>query len=623
MNRYWEKLLERRIARRRAIGVTSATALGAAFLAACGGDDAAPSPTAGAIGATSSTGGPTSGAGDLVTPIEDTSATARRGGSLKWYTNGTDPVNLDFHIGQGGTKNLVLAMVNSSLLNYEAGIASPPLYERMVPDIAESWEWSGDLLQLTLKIRNDVKWHNKAPVNGRTLDAEDILFSWERWKQIGTQRSLLVNEISPNAPVLSMEAPDTNTIVFKLKDPTNYLLASLSALASGHFFIVPREAGDEYDAQREVIGSGPFILDRYDPGIAMHYVRHPEYHDAHRPYLDAVEIPFLTEYAQMLAQFKAGAIHTSSAGSVFPPGGNITREDVLLVKREQPELLVYVMDQFGFHTTNTCAFGWQPGGESPFRDKRVRQALSLSYDRDLFIETFENVSRLEAAGIPLQTAWSTALGPAPGWKLDPRDSTFGPNARYYMHDIEEAKQLLTAAGYPDGLDVISHTTPTLPGSPSFQETVEVRNQMAVEAGFRVETRIIDTPTVPDNFLDGSYEGWHYRSGRQGAEDAVSWLEFRYSTTGGTGFLGFDVNGRGDGSGDPEVDAMIRRARGQLNSDERRETIFELERYLAEQMYTVNHPGLASNVQMAWPALKNFLAFNGDRRGFVFDWWLDE
>jgi peptide/nickel transport system substrate-binding protein len=577
------------------------------LVAACGGDDEG-SETSNSF---------------ITRETADTSSAAKRGGTMKWF-GGSDPANWDFHVGHP-TKNLVYALTVGALVNHKAGVNAPPSYEDVAPDIAESWEWSGDKLQVTLKLRSDVKWHDKAPVSGRSFDAEDVLFSWDRFTRIGQQRSLLANAVNPNAPIVSITSPDPRTVVIKLKEPTNYLLPALSPLASGNFVLVPKETDSTYDIQRDVINTGPFILDKYEVGVRFELRRNPEYYDKQKPFLDRLEIAFLPEYAQQLAQFKAGNIYSASGGPVFPPSSNVRPEDVLPVKRESPNLNVFTAAQFGFHTQNTCAFGWLPAGQSPFRDERVRQALSMSYDRDLFIETFNNVSKFEAEGVPMDATWYTTLGPAPGWRLDPKSKDFGPNAKYYEYNLDEAKKLLAAAGYPNGLDVRSHyvSSPSLGGDPDFQKSAQVRDGMAAEAGFRTSVNILDPNTIPQTYNSGEYEGWYYRSGRQGAEDAVSWLEYRYRTNAGPGFLGFDVKGIGDKSGDPEVDSLISKARGELDANKRRAIVHDIERYLAKAMYTVNIPGIASNIQMAWPALQNFLVFHGDRRSTPFAWWLDE
>jgi ABC-type transport system substrate-binding protein len=83
----------------------------------------------------------------------------------------------------------------------------------MGPDFAESWEISPDGLQITMKLRANAKWHNKAPVNGRAADSSDVLFSWNRYTTNAPLRGLVSNSANPQAPVLSMAATDARTVV--------------------------------------------------------------------------------------------------------------------------------------------------------------------------------------------------------------------------------------------------------------------------------------------------------------------------------------------------------------------------------------------------------------------------
>ncbi len=73
-----------------------------------------------------------------------------------------------------------------------------------------------------MKLRQGVKWHNRAPVNGRTFDVDDVLFSFKHYQDIGPLASLVFNSNAPDAPVLSATSPDASTVVLKLKDPIVY-----------------------------------------------------------------------------------------------------------------------------------------------------------------------------------------------------------------------------------------------------------------------------------------------------------------------------------------------------------------------------------------------------------------
>src|SRR6266567_6494583 len=248
MESYWTTISTQRIDRRRALSVTGGAGLGAALLAACGSGGKKSS------GSNNSSG--------LVTQPADSFKQAKRGGTLRDQT-ATDSPTLDI-IGPiaGGTANNA-TRVYSALVRAKPGYLKP--YEGdLVPDIAESWEWSQDGLQITLKLRQGVKFHNKPPVNGRPLDVEDVLFSWNRFATKAPLRDFVSNAANPQAPVLSLTAPDPRTVVMKLKEPLVYTLELFAPFSGGgNVAIVPKETDTTFDSRGDMIGTGPIIMSKY------------------------------------------------------------------------------------------------------------------------------------------------------------------------------------------------------------------------------------------------------------------------------------------------------------------------------------------------------------------------
>ena len=97
------------------------------------------------------------------------------------------------------------------LLQYKPGVLEQTAYEPM-PDIAESFEFAPDGLSMTLKLRQNMKWHNLPPVNGRVIDVEDITRSWDRFAQLASYRADIANAVNPNAPVLGITSTDARTL---------------------------------------------------------------------------------------------------------------------------------------------------------------------------------------------------------------------------------------------------------------------------------------------------------------------------------------------------------------------------------------------------------------------------
>ncbi|MGE0057329.1 MAG: ABC transporter substrate-binding protein [Dehalococcoidia bacterium] len=433
---YWESTLARRVGRRRALAATGGLGLGAAFLAACG-------------GGTSGEGGDSGSS--LVAEPADTTKQAKRGGIMKDRAF-ADPSSLDILT----PNNPITPWTNdvyNSLVQFEPGYLMPT-ENAIMNDLAESWETSADGLTITMKIRQGVRFHNKPPVNNRTLDMDDILFSWQRFSTRAGGRVNLVNSINPDAPVLSLAATDARTVVLKLKEPLVYALNLFVPAGASGVYIVPKEADSALDLRRDQLGTGPWYLDEYTPSVGVRLKRHADFWDKDYALVDQIEMPILSEYTAALSQFKAGNTYGSVSTNTA-----IRQEDVLFVKKEDPRVSLYQGD-FATQAGFVQNFGWHPEGKSPFMDERVRQAVSMAIDRDLFIDTVSNVAPFRAEGLPVETRWNSHLNATTeGWWLDPKGKDFGPNAKYFKLDIAEAKKLMAAAGFPNGFE----TKSTIPG----------------------------------------------------------------------------------------------------------------------------------------------------------------
>jgi ABC-type transport system substrate-binding protein len=102
----------------------------------------------------------------------------------------------------------------------------------------------------------------------------------------------------------------------------------------------------------------------------------------------------------------------------------------------------------------------------------------------------------------------------------------------------------------------------------------------------------------------------------------------YWPQGGTAFRGFSANAANDKAGDPELNAMLEKARLEFDDDALKEQLNEIQRYLAKTMWGLIGPGGATGFNMAWPAVKNHRVYQRTRQGNASEWdpyqlWLDE
>ena len=595
-NSYWSRVLEQRLSRRRALAATGAAAASAAFLAACGGSDS------------DSGGGGSGDTSGLLTTPTDTTNVARRGGTFRRNFSSDFP-SLDPSANTSGSAGLYETVLGR-LVGFTPGKMEPGQEDQIAPDAAESWEFSPDRTQITFKLRPNVKFHNIAPVNGRVLDAEDIVFSWDRFATVGGQRTALATAANPNAPIMSVTAPDNQTVVVKLKDPVVYALGMFGARENVN--IVPKEGKDSalLDLRNKMISIGPYYLSDYQRSIGFTFKRHEEFYDKSIAWADTIEYPIVSEYAAQAAQFRAGNLFVAGAGLGFA----IRQEEVVQVKREIPQIGLFVSDASAIG--NRTIYGWKTPA---LHDERVRQAFSLSTDRDLWLDVWNNVAQFEAEGLPIERRWYSPF-PAisesyDGWRLEPRDEkSFGPNAKYYKHDVAEAKKLLAAAGFPNGIDLVSTYLSGTQYGVDFQRQVEVRQGFNAEAGIRFTNNLVDYQT---EFLpkyrdsSGNFEGISYRSGPPPASgDPVAQMHYWYHSKAGNSFMGFDVGGKGDFSGDPQVDQAIEKAQQEPDTERRRTLITDLVKYLGQKQYSLQGIAGSTSFDMAWPAVANYKYFRG-------------
>jgi len=613
---YWSRFLKQRVGRRRSLAAAGSLAGGSLLLAACGGGE--------------SGGEEKQGGSSLLATPADTSKQAKRGGTVKDSVN-REPGHFDGQAQGQVQLNFFNSIVYESLVRNKPGHLQPSDFAEVEPQLAESWEFSGDGTQLTFKVRQGVKWQNRPPVSGRAFDAQDVVQSWNRYVGlVSNNRASNANSLNPSAPIVSVTAPDSRTVVVKLKEPTSYILQRYTSMVTGELgSIYPREADGGFDPKKDQIGTGAYMLDKFEPSVELEYVRNPDYWDKNAAYPDAIHVPVVPEYATGLSQFKSGSIYSYG----------VLAQDQLVTKRDVPRINLYAVTPRLTNPLFQMRFGWQPidGKKSPFLDIRIRQALSMSLERDSYIDAAYNVSKFEAEGIPVKTYYDTSMSHN-SWTLDPRDKkTFGDNARYYEYNPNEAKKLFEAAksAYGGDLPPVPAFSVDIFGA-AYAQNTEVMNNFARALGFNYVGQTINynRDYLPHYVTKrGQFSGVLYGIGATTSADVTDFYVWKYysksgETSGALGNGGPDGS-LGDGSGDPQVDSLIENARHELDAKKRQQIIADLQRHLAKEQYAVSPPGVADSFSMAWPILANFRVWQNDSRTVSFTipglmtYWLDE
>jgi peptide/nickel transport system substrate-binding protein len=291
-----------------------------------------------------------------------------------------------------------------------------------VPDVAESWSISKDGLTYTFKIRKGIKFHD-----GAELTARDVKASYD--KIIFPPAGMKSTRKASYQSVEAVEAPDPNTVRFRLKWPESSLLLNL---ASPWNWIYRADvlAKDIHWYEKNVSGTGPFKFVEHVMGSHWVGKKNPDYWDKGKPYLDGYRALFVSSSSAQVAAIRGERAHIQFRG--FSPA-----ERDSLVHALGPKITVQ-------ESPWDCVLMVAPHHEKkPFDDKRVRRALTLALDRYegskalSKIAVVKDVAGVQVPGTPYATP------PAELEKL----AGYG---RDIAANRAEAKRLLREAGVPDG-----------------------------------------------------------------------------------------------------------------------------------------------------------------------------
>jgi ABC-type transport system substrate-binding protein len=556
---------------------TAAFGAGAALLAACGG------------GGNSGEGGSASG---LLAKVEDTTSKAKTGGT--WINPlASDVLNMDPYGVTIGSAHGPWGY--SRLVQYKAAKYPETPAGDVEADGAESWEMSPDGLTFTFKLRGNLKLDPRPPTSGRLLNAQDVVFSADKFKATGVSRGEFFNSLSPNSPVDSVTAPDARTVIVKMAFPMANMMSRFAF--QRYLWMMPVESDGRFDPKAEMRGSGAWRLERWEPSAGMVYTRNDTWH-LKPPFFERMEQPIVSEYAQRRAQFVAGNV------LAFAPGASpIPSEEVLQVKAEQPRLNLYA-DSFPDNRPAFIGFGVLDG--SPFLDTRVRQAVSMLVDRETFIDVFYNVSVFEREGLPVESRWHShfAAGEPPYW-LDPKGKELGDGAKYFQFNVAEAKKLMQAAGHNAPLQMPAHIS-SGSNQNALRQAEAIQEMLHQGAMFQFTTNSIPTNEFNQRIFNGGglHDGIALSQGPGVSGDIDNHITVRFNVKANPPQCLF----RTVHPWYTKIQSLIEAQRVELDDGKRKTILTDLQKEMALQMPAVPWPGIANGFSLAWPMMGNFGAY---------------
>ena len=278
------------------------------------------------------------------------------------------------------------------------------------PALAEKFTIAPDAKSATFTLRKGLKFHNGDPVT-----VQDVKFSYENYK--GAKADVFKNRTA------KIDLVDDRTIKFTFKEPFldfGILFGTSNVAAPG--WVVPekyyKQVGPDAFKQKP-IGAGPYKLVRHEPGVKVEMEAFDGYYrPVHTKELVMISVPEAATRVAMLERGEADIVY------------NVPGELINKVKGMKGVTLAPVLSgSFFLELVNF------QDPKSPFRDKRVREAISLAVDR-------RAMNQAETAGLGKPTG---------NWIND--DVQYAIDWPEFPRNVEKAKQLLREAGYPNGFDV--------------------------------------------------------------------------------------------------------------------------------------------------------------------------
>jgi peptide/nickel transport system substrate-binding protein len=336
-------------------------------------------------------------------------------------------------------------------------------------------------------------------------------------------------------------------VVFQLSKPYAPFLYSIGY--PQYLGMLPREAGNGFDPEKDMVGAGPFVFESNQPDVAIKFRRHPDYFVKGQPYVDSWTLAIIPETSQQLAQFQAEKLDI-----VVP-----IHESVKDLRASNPKATVVKYPS----STLPFLFTQQRGG-GPFKDERIRQALSLAVDRDALLKlSFDGEGWW-------QNVVPTHLG---RWWTDPKDAANMPSVRWFgtadrKKNLADAVALLKAAGYDEGrkLPIKYFYTPNAYG--------DRYNQWAeATQGFLKETGVFQPTTVPTDYRGEwiAAGGVFFGAPARFPDDGVAFA-LQTPVTDAHDFVFNTLHSRStrnhSGINDPDLDALIDREVTTIDDTER-------------------------------------------------------
>ncbi|WP_062201386.1 ABC transporter substrate-binding protein [Demequina salsinemoris] len=344
--------------------------------------------------------------------------------------------------------------------------------------LATDWSYDDSMTVLTLTLRDDVTF-----TDGSALDADLVVENLTRFQNGASENSGNLSSID------SVTAVDATTVEIALSAPDPALL---SYLAQNSGLIEAESAFDSADIQTVPVGSGPYVLDADSSTIGSSYTftANDDYWDPDSQHYDTIVINYYADANALLNALRDSQVDIANLNSTS----------------QIPDA------ESAGYTINTQTLNWKGliladrwgVVDEALADVRVRQAINYALDREGLLAGIESgygevTTQIFGTGT---TAYEEDL-----------DS-------YYTYDVDKAKELLTEAGYPDGITITMPLSSFVPES----EAQLIAGNLA-EAGITVNYETAGESFISD-LLGGKWAAFEFGLN----QESESWATYKLSVS---------------------------------------------------------------------------------------------
>ena len=344
----------------------------------------------------------------------------------------------------------------------------------LAPAMAQSWTYSRDCLDLTFKLRRDIKWHDGYP-----FTAADVVFTYEA----------MINPKTP-APfkegfllVKSVEAPDPYTVRVHYDKPYARAVETWgTSILPKHLLQSFADAGTlrESPQNSQPVGTGPYRFQEWKPGEKVVLVSNPDYYEG-RPYLSRIVYRVIPSQATIFLELKANGVDYVN-----------TLTGIQYARQTEYPAFRKAYHKFRYPASDYTFLGFNLK-DPRFADRRVRQAFAHAINKQELID-----------GVRLGLA-REATGP-----IRPGTWAYTDKVPRFDYDPEKAKALLAEAGWKDrdGDGVVEDSTGkpftltirTNQGNDERKKIAEIVQQRLKEIGVQADIQLIEWAAFIKEFV---------------------------------------------------------------------------------------------------------------------------